>query len=293
MKRKTIIFTVNNKGGIGKSSTAGIVGDALQTLGYSVLYLSGDQTTNIVLKTLQPSTSHYYIGEPTEMDDGMRIAIDSTEDVVIFDLPGNSSLDAAKYFAEQGFEMYRDMEVRFVLAIVAVQHKDAVVGGIQWIQTFLYNAEVIIFANGMKTPLGDPIDMSKIEGGADLVELAENRIVEVPRFSPKMHTLYTDHPAVPTSYLPDGAMGKKLGFDRIKANPWHTLHLKVVRSVAKHAEWLTGKAIPKPLDPEKEESSEPTANSALERLKLKYSDALSGNQPKAPPAVSKKAKSTD
>jgi nicotinic acid mononucleotide adenylyltransferase len=88
-------------------------------------------------------------------------------------------------------------------------------------------------------------------------------------------------------------MGKKLGFDRIKANPWHTLHLKVVRSVAKHAEWLTGKAIPKPLDPKKEESSEPTANSALERLKLKYSDALSGNQPKAPLAVSKKTKSTE
>ncbi len=176
-----------------------------------MLYLSGDQTTNIVLKTLQPSTAHYYIGEPTEMDDGMRIAIDSTEDVVIFDLPGNSSLDAAKYFAEQGFEMYRDMEVRFVLAIVAVQHKDAVVGGIQWIQTFLYNAEVIIFSNGLKTPLGDPIDIAKIEGGADLVEVAENRIVEVPRFSDKMHEIYTDHPAVPTSYLPDGEMGKNWG----------------------------------------------------------------------------------
>lgn len=288
MKRKTIIFTVNNKGGIGKSTTAAYVGDALQTLGYSVLYLSGDQSTNIVLKTLQPSTPHYYIGEPTEMDEGMRIAIDSTEDVVIFDLPGNSSLDAAKYFAEQGFDMFREMGMRFVLAIVAVQHKDAVVGGIQWFETFLENAEPIIFANGMKTPLTDPINMSKIEGGADLVELAENRIVEVPRFSPKMLTLYTDHPAVPTSYLPHGEMGKKLGMDRIKANPWHTLHMKIVRSVSKHAEWLTGKAIPKPLDPEKKVAIEPTTNSALERLKLKYSGVISGNATTPAPASNNK-----
>ncbi|MEI7910352.1 MAG: hypothetical protein WCK77_12005 [Verrucomicrobiota bacterium] len=290
MKRKPIIFTVNNKGGIGKSTSSAFVGDALETLGYSVLYLSGDQSTNIVLKTLQPSTPHYYIAEPAEMNEGMRIAIDATEDVVIFDLPGNSSLDAARYFAEYSFEMYRDMGVRFVLAIVAVQHKDAVAGGIQWIETFLDNAEPIIFANGMKTPLGAPLDMSKIEGGADLLELAENRIIEVPRFSHDMLKLYTAHPAVPTSYLPDGAMGKKLRMDRIKASPWHTLHLKVVRSVAMHAEWLTGKAIPKPLDQEKEKSSQPTANSALERLKLKYSDALTGNQPKAAPTGNTKAK---
>ena len=292
MKRKTIIFTCNNKGGIGKSTTAAYIGNALQRLGYSVLYLSGDQTTNIVLKTLQPSTSHYYIGDPTEMNDGMRIAIDAAEDVVIFDLPGNSSLDAARYFADYSFEMYHDMGVRFVLAIVAVQHKDAVVGGIQWIQTFLDNADVIIFANGLKTPLVEPIDMSKIAGGADLVELAENRIVEVPRFSPDMLKLYTDHPAVPTSYLPDGEMGKKLGMDRIKASPWNTLHMKVVRSVAKHAEWLTGKAIPKPLDPEKMVSNEPATNSVFERIKLEYSDALAGNPPKAAP-TGKKTKTTE
>ena len=294
MKSKTIIFVCNNKGGIGKSTTAAYVGDALESIGYSVLYLSGDQTTNIVLKGLHPTTRHFYNGDPDEMDAALKVAINATEDVIIFDFPGNSSPAVATYFADQDFQYFREAGLRFVLAIAAVQHKDSVAGGIQWFEIFLDNAEVILFANGSKTSEGEPIDLTRIEGGADLIELADNRIIEVPRFTKEQWKQYNLFPAVPTSYFPDGPMGKKLGMDMLKASRWRRLHYAIIRSVSKHAEWLTGKPIPSPLDPEQETPNAPKANSVLNRLKLKYSDALAGDQqPVTAPTAGKKPKANE
>jgi hypothetical protein len=293
MKRKTIIFVCNNKGGIGKSTTAAYVGDALKSIGYSVLFLSGDQTTNIVLKTLQPTTRHFYIRNIGEVDEAMKIAMAATEDVIIFDLPGDSSPDAANYFAGQGFQVFREAGLRLVLAITAVQHKDSVVGGIQWFETFFDNAEVILFANGSRTPENEPIDLTKIDGGSDLLELAEGRMIEVPRFKKELLDLYSTNPAVPTSYFPDGEMGKKLGMDMIKTNRWRQLHQAIVRSVMKHAEWLTGKPIPSPLEPVQNDIDAPKNNTVLDRLKLKYVDALSGGQTKVTTSGNKKPKTTE
>lgn len=290
MKQKTVIFVCNNKGGIGKSTTAAYVGDALKSIGYTVVYLSGDQTTNIVLKTLHPSTRHFYIGNTDEMDAAIKLAMNATEDVIIFDLPGNSSHDAADYFSKQGFKVFRDGGLRFVLAIAAVQHKDSVVCGIQWIETFLDNAEVILFANGSKTAEGTTIDLTKIEGGEDLIELAQNRIVEVPTIRKDMLKLYSEHPALPTAYF--GEYGKKLGLDMMKAARWRQFHHSIVKSVSQHAEWLTGKPIPAPLDAD-EAPDAPKPSSALDRLKNKYSDALTGDQPVAGSLGNKKQKTTE
>lgn len=290
MKRKTIIIVCNNKGGIGKSTSAGFIGDALEAIGFTVLYLSGDQTTNIVLKTLQPSTRHFYIRDIDEVDEAMKLAMAATEDVIIYDIPGDSSLDAAKYFAQQGFKVFRDAGLRFVLAIAAVQHKDSVVGGIQWVETFLDNADVILFANGSRTPENQPIDLTKVEGGSDLIELADNRIIEVPAFTREMLKQYSTNPAVPTDYF--GELGKNLGMDMMKASRWRRLHHSIVRSLSQHAEWLTGKPIPAPIAAD-DAPDAPKSNSALDRLKNKYSDAFVGEQPVVTSPGSKKSKATD
>ena len=287
MKRKTIIFVCNNKGGIGKSTTAACVGDALQKLGYTVLYLSGDQTTNIVLKNLHPTTHHFYIREIDEVDEAMKLAMSATEDVIIFDLPGDSSRDAAAYFNQQDFKVFREAGLRFVLAVAAVQHKDSIVGGIQWVETFLDNADIILFANGSRTPEGETIDLTKVDGGSDLIELADNRIVEVPGFNKEMLKQYLKNPAVPSAYF--GELGKKLGMDMMKMARWRRLHNRVMESVSNHAEWLTGKPIPKPLGLE-DVSGSPKPNSTLDRLKLTYGDAFSRNESPLVSNTSKKPK---
>ena len=275
-KLKTIIFVCNNKGGIGKSTTAGFVGDALHALGYTVLFLSGDKTSNLALRQLHP-TKHYDIKDSVSMDEAMHTAMGAEKDIVIFDLPGFSSDTVAAYFAEQDYQTFRDAGLRFVAAIVATQHKDSVAGGIEWIETFLENAEPIIFANGQKTPDGEAIDLSKINGGSDLIDIADGRIVEVPKFSPRMMKQYNEHPAVPSSYLPNGEAGKKLGLNMLSASPWRKLHTHVMRSLSEHAEWLVGKPIPKPFDLPESGIATLGTNAALERLKSKYKDAMTDN----------------
>jgi hypothetical protein len=298
MKRKTIVFICNNKGGIGKSTSAAFFGDALVKLGFTVLYLSGDRNTNLVLKTLQPSTLHFDIKDPVAMDQAMQTAIEAKEDIVLFDLAGNSSGDATAYFSEQDYEIFREAGLRFVVAIVANQHNDAIVGGIEWLETFMGNAEPIIFANGNKTPEGEAIDLTKIAGATDIIDLANNRIVEIPRFSKRMLNLYTEHPAVPSSYFPDGEKGKQLGHNMISASPWHRLQTQIVRSVAKHAEWLVGKPIPKPFDLEDQSGKATAPNAAMERLKS-YKNAMINNPTILDPvsdgasAGAKKSKATD
>ena len=91
-----------------------------------------------------------------------------------------------------------------------------------------------------------------------------------------MLKLYTEHPAVPSSYFPNGVMGKKLGHNAFSASPWNRLQTEIARSLAKHAEWLVGKPIPKPLDLGDQGTKDAVPNAALERLKA-YKDTVINN----------------
>lgn len=274
LKNKTLLFVCNNKGGIGKSTSAAYLGDALEQLGYTVRYMSGDKTTNIVLRNLKPTTQHYDVKNTETMHAGMIAAIEAKEDIVIYDLPGNSSDDAAEYFKEFGFKPFRDAGLRFVVAIVANQHKDAVVGGIEWAITFLGKAEPMLLLNGSKTPQGQAIDLTKIEGGADLIEIGKNRIIEIPCFSDKQNKLYNTHPAVPSVYAYDREFAQQIQMPMFADLSWKRLLHQIMASVSQQAEWLTRMPIPKPIKIREEQDDAPETNDALARLMSKYSDSF-------------------
>lgn len=269
MKPKTLVIIGNDKGGITKTSSIGTVANALETIGFSIRFLSGDKGTNLTLKKLYPGTTHYDVRDPASMDKAMNAALTSEEDIVLFDFPGFSADIVREYFASRSFHEFADAGLRLVLAVVLTQHPEPISGGIAWVETFIGSADVMLIANGKDTPLGKPIDIATINGSSILLELAENRVVEIPRFTKEMLDDYLTYPAVPTAYYPSGHAYQALGMNQFSAIPWKKQHNAVVRSLSPHAEWLVGKPIPKPVDVI-DRSIDPKSSTGIERLKAIY-----------------------
>jgi hypothetical protein len=274
MTPKTLALVGNEKGGVTKTSSIGSVADALQTMGYTVRFLSGDKKSNLTLRKLYPNTVHYDVRDEDSMDAAIGDALEAKEDIIFFDFPGFSSDLVRKYFESKDREDIDNLGLRFVLIVALTQHPEPISGGITWVQSFMRYAEPMIIANGRDTPDGQPIDIPSIPGGDLLYKIAKNRVVEVPRFSDKMLKTYNAFPAVPSAYHPGGAAYKALGMNLFSASPWKRHHASVVRSLAPHAEWLVGKPIPKPFEAPSEShgiSADPEAMADLERLKAMYS----------------------
>jgi hypothetical protein len=275
MKPKTLALVGNEKGGVTKTSSIGSIADALQTMGYTVRFLSGDKGSNLTLRKLYPGTIHYDVRDEDSMDAAIGDALEATEDIVFFDFPGFSSDLVKAYFESKDREDIANLGLRFVLIVVLTQHPEPVSGGISWVQSFMNYAEPMIIANGRDTPEGQPINIQSIPGADLLYKIAKNRVVEVPGFTgKKMPKTYNTFPAVPSSYHPGGAAFKALGMNLFSASPWKRHHAHVVRSLAPYAEWLVGKPIPKPFDAPSDTTegvTDPEANADLERLKAMYS----------------------
>jgi hypothetical protein len=269
MKPKTLCIIGNDKGGITKTSSSGTLADGLEALGYTVQFLSGDKGSNLTLRKLYPNTVHYDVKDKPSMDKAMESALNSDADIVFFDFPGFSADIVRDYFASRSFETFAEAGLRLVLAVVLTQHPEPISGGIAWIETFLGYAEVMLIANGKDTPEGRPINLSAIDGAQLLLRLAENRIVEIPRFADDLIDVYNIHPAVPSAYLPGGTAYAALNYNLFSASPWKRHHTSVVRSISPLAEWLVGIPIPKPFEaPEK--TADPEQNANLTSLKALY-----------------------
>lgn len=266
---KTLVIIGNDKGGITKTSSIGTVANALETMGYTVRFLSGDKGTNLTLKKLYPGTVHYDVRDKASMDKAMAAALSANEDIVLFDFPGFSADIVREYFASRSFQEFSDAGLRLVLAVVLTQHPEPISGGIAWVETFIGSAEVMLIANGKDTPLGSPIDISAINGSSILIQLAESRVVEIPRFSKEMQDDYLAYPAVPTAYHPGGHAYQALAKNQFSAIPWKNHHRAVVRSLSPHAEWLVGKPIPKPVDVA-EQTIDTKSSAGIEHLKAIY-----------------------
>jgi hypothetical protein len=264
MKTKTLVFFGNDKGGCTKSTSCGTVADSLQSLGFTVRLASGDLGSNKTLFQMHPDTARVDIREPLAMDAFMGSVQGSKEDIVFFDLPGFCSDRILKYFQTRQFKVFTEAGIRLVMAVTLTQDADPVRGAVVWVETFLGKAEILVIANGRNTPEGQPIDLSSIPGGSDILTLAKDRVIEIPRYSEDMLWAFHLCKAVPRGYFQGGAAARELGLNPFTTSPWHTHHNQVAQSVSKHAAWLVGKPIPEPVPVE--EADDPAANSVLARL---------------------------
>ena len=241
----TLLLAGNDKGGIGKSTTTANVGDGLNALGYKVRLVDGDET-NETLQDLVPGIELLRYKNEIAMNDFIGGLRQRDDDITILDLPGDSGGILADYFTPARIELLKQNGIRLVVGLTLTQHMDSTRGAVIWAETFHGQVDFIGLANGSETPVKEEFSLQNVNGGDDIAQIIENRLIVVPRFSDLMLHHLSRCRAVPSAYLAGGDAARELGFSFIDEAPWHTHHKAVVASVASHAAWLTGKPIPKP-----------------------------------------------
>ncbi|MBE2203931.1 MAG: AAA family ATPase [Chthoniobacterales bacterium] len=241
----TLLLAGNDKGGIGKSTTTANVADGLNTLGYKVRLVDGDGT-NETLQDLVPGIEQLRYKSEIAMNDFIGGLRQRDEDIVMVDLPGDSGEVLADYFTPARIELLKQNGIRLVIGLTLTQHMDSTRGAVVWAETFHGQVDFIGLANGSETPIAEQFSLENVNGGDDIAQIIENRLIVVPRFGDLMLHHQSRRRAVPSAYLGGGEAARELNFNFIDESPWRTHHQAVVASVAAHAVWLTGKPIPKP-----------------------------------------------
>ncbi len=242
-KPHTVVVSGDDKGGVTKSCSLAAVADALLALGYTLRLADGD-TANRTLAVMMPQATRIDGRNQAALNDYIGQSATATEDVTLIDMPGSSGSILADYFSATGFSTFEEMGIRVVVALTLTQTPDSVRGARSWIKAFMDSAKFIIFANHRDTPTGEPFDLGQIPGGKLVAELAGDRLIDIPAWSPYMVAQFVGCQASPRSYMQGGEAARKLKLNPLSSAPWRTHHNRVTASTAKIAEWLTGKPLP-------------------------------------------------
>lgn len=242
--KKTVIATVDNKGGVGKSVSSSILADALQAIGYKVAIADGDVDNRTISQIFKGVPEVVDIENHGSLDNFFANATDSDCDIVILDMPGRSSENFRRYIEAVGMDSLQEQGVRLVLALALSESSDAVDGAVNWVSAFSGHAEFFLLATG-KDSKEDTFDINAIDGAEHLLALSSGRIVHIPKFAPVLHDQFKKSKATPSSYA-KGDAKKELNLSYLHTSRWRKYLQGVVDSVEPVAEWLTGKPVPKP-----------------------------------------------
>lgn len=240
---KNLLIAGNDKGGIGKSTTAANVGDGLMALGCKVRLVDGDGT-NETLQDLMPGVEQVRYKSEGAMNDFIASLPGHDDDITILDLPGDAGEILAAYFTPARIELLQQHGIRLIVGLTLVQDYDATRGAVIWAETFHHRVDCIGLANGSLTPTEQQFSLDNIDGGDAVAQIIEGRLIVVPKFSDLMLTHFRRYKAVPSAYLHGGRAARELGLNFLDEAPWREHHQAVVASVAAHAVWLIGKPIP-------------------------------------------------
>lgn len=247
---KTLLCIVDDKGGVGKSADAAHLRDALMEMGYRVRIADAD-SLNKTLSQLVPDVdskgqsvvTRLDGDKPTEMINYILETATSEEDVTIIDMPGGSSKILNK--AKISLDAFKQAGIRIVVVIAITEEIDAVVGSRAWLKTYGNRVEYFIVANEKQCADGEPFNPDKIPGLKPIINATGGRLAVVPKFSDTMMTIYKDCKSSPKGYLYGGWASKKLELNIYYSGLWQKHLQETIRSFAPHAEFLTGKPIPK------------------------------------------------
>jgi hypothetical protein len=243
--KKTIVATVDNKGGVGKSVSSAILADALQAIGYEVAIADGDVDNQTISQIFKGIPKVVDIENHGNLDDFFADASTSECDIVVLDMPGRSSENFRRYVEAVGMDNLRQQGVRLVLALALSETSDAVDGAVNWVSAFSGHAEFFLLATG-KDSKEDTFDINAVDGAEHLLGLSSGRIVHIPKFAPVLHDQFKKNKATPSSYA-SGEAKKELNLSYLHASRWKKYLQGVIDSVEPVAEWLTGKPVPKPM----------------------------------------------
>ncbi len=249
---KTLLCIVDDKGGVGKSADAAHLRDALMEIGYRVRVADAD-TLNKTLSQLipdvdengQPVVTRLDGEKPTEMINYILETATTEEDVTIIDMPGGSSKILNK--AKISLDVFKQAGIRVVVVIAITEELDAVVGSRAWLKAYGNRVEYLVIANEKQCADGEPFNPEKIPGLQPIIKATGGRLVVVPKFSETLMGIYKDCKSSPRGYMPGGWAAKKLGLNIVYSGLWQEHFQQTIESIVPHAEYLTGKPIPKPI----------------------------------------------
>lgn len=249
---KSLLFIVDDKGGVGKSADAAHLRDALMEVGYRVRIADADSLNHTLSHLIpdvdsngQPVVTRLDGDKPTEMINYILETATSEEDVTIIDMPGGSSKILNK--AKISLDAFKQAGIRVVVVIAITEEIDAVIGSRAWLKTYGNKVEYFIIANEKQCADDEPFKPERIPGLKPIINATGGRMSVIPKFSETLMKIYQEKKSSPKGYLLDGWAAKKIGLHVYYSGLWQTHFQQALASIVPHAEFLTGKPIPKPL----------------------------------------------
>jgi len=249
---KTLLCIVDDKGGVGKSADAAHLRDALMELGYRVRIADADSLNRTLSQLIpdvdengRPVVTRLDGDKPTEMINYILETATAEEDVTIIDMPGGSSKILNK--AKISLDVFKQAGIRVVVVIAITEELDAVVGSRAWLKAYGTRVEYLVIANEKQCADGEPFNPEKVPGLQPIISATGGRLAIVPKFSEILMKIYQEKKSSPKGYMAGGWAAKSLGLNVVYSGLWQAQLQKVIESIAPHAEFLTGKPIPKPV----------------------------------------------
>ncbi|TAE87554.1 MAG: hypothetical protein EAZ82_07735 [Verrucomicrobia bacterium] len=224
---KTILIAGNMAGMQYTSTLIGTLGDGLQALGYSAKYVAIDIEAKPMLQKLHPSTVHIRHYDSAATDDAVY---NSPADITMIDCP-------LCYKIPHLLIPPTDCGYRIVTGIVVnTRSERSIAGGIEFAKTFNpISSGCIVLAVAGRVENSAALN----DGKERLTEISGGRVICFPRFTMSMCFQNALRPTVPSGHIAQ-ARNEKIASD------WRGYQKETLESISSHAEWLTGKPIPKP-----------------------------------------------
>lgn len=247
-KQHTVIISGGDKGGSGKTACLSAFADVLISMGYTVRLVDADAATQ-TLTAIFPTHKVTSITTESAADLGRilnDISNNMTEDIALIDMPGGASAFAARYFKEKTAQDFESVGLRIIIA-VTVANKVRILKGVRaWLNEFAGKYPIICFKNNMATDEGSQFKLDATNTGTAILQLAGERIIEIPQMNLEMIKEYDACFAVPSEFMLGGRATNKLNMFPLRCLDWNTHQRQVTVAVTPHAEWLAGKPIPIP-----------------------------------------------
>ena len=81
-----------------------------------------------------------------------------------------------------------------------------------------------------------------------MLDFADNHVIRIPCMADPLRQMFDRYYGAPSDFCTGGRLAKKLQLLPIQSVSWHDHRGKIIESVAREAEWLTGRPIPAPTD---------------------------------------------
>ncbi|NBZ94838.1 MAG: hypothetical protein EBR40_00115 [Proteobacteria bacterium] len=237
-----VLFSGNDRGGVGKTFNNTQLGDALEALGYSVNFVDADPGSSSMIGIV-PSARVVDPSKEEELDQLFSDIAEGDADLTIVDLgAGTTGSNLAKYFANGG-DIRERLGIRVIIGISINSDPEAIKCSIPWIEGLSEVGEFMTLVSHEKTI---PFDFNKLPAGEILLDISENRVIHFARLPDRLLEHYTARKGKAAEFIEGGALVDYLGLNIFESAAWNVYRNDTINGVYPYAEFLTGRKAPNP-----------------------------------------------